>query len=159
MSARSGLDRRIGWGVRALVAVSAPVVLFAAPAAAETTGNIAGHIAIKQSNPQVGCAYEVNSGDLYRLRAGDQARDNFAGGGITVTFFDDGATIGTGTVGDGPNGWGQAKVSWTPKTAGQHILTATAQFATSSMPMAPLTVQVRAATSTGSFSCLPSFFG
>ncbi|MFE5289089.1 Ig-like domain-containing protein [Nocardia sp. NPDC056611] len=156
MSTRSGLDRRISWGVRALVAASTPVLLFGAPAAAETT---MGNVAMKESNPQVGCAYEVNSGALYRLRAGDQARDNFAGSGMVVTFFDDGATIGTGTVGGDPNGWGQAKVSWTPKTAGQHLLTAQVEGRTGPTPLDPLTVQVRAATSTGSFGCLPSIFG
>ncbi|WP_458686558.1 hypothetical protein [Nocardia tengchongensis] len=156
MSARTGLDRRIGWGVRALVAVSTPVLLFGAPAAAGTT---MGNVAMKESNPQVGCAYEVNSGALYRLRAGDQARDNFAGSGTAVTFFDDGATIGTGTVGGDPNGWGQAKVRWTPKTAGQHLLTARVESSLGPIPLEPLTVQVRAGTSTGSFGCSPSIFG
>ncbi|WP_433666163.1 hypothetical protein ACQP06_20755 [Nocardia sp. CA-136227] len=156
MTSRVGLDRRIGWGVRALAAVSAPVLVFAAPA---TAGSTMGEVTMKQSNLQVGCAYEVNSGSLYRLRAGDQARDNFAGGGLAVTFFDDGVTIGTGTVGGDPNGWGQAKVSWTPKTAGQHVLTGTAQSGPLSEPLVPLTVQVGPATSTGSFGCLPSIFG
>lgn len=155
MSARSGLGRRIGWGVRALVAVSTPVLLFGAPAAAEST---MGNVAMKESNPQVGCAYEVNSGALYRLRAGDQARDNFAGR-AQVTFFDNGAIIGTGTVGGDPNGWGQAKVSWTPKTAGQHLLTAQVETLTRPVPLDPLTVQVRAGTNTGSFGCLPSILG
>ncbi|GAB2444909.1 Ig-like domain-containing protein [Nocardia tengchongensis] len=156
MSARIGLDRRITWGVRALVAVATPVLLFGAPAAAQST---MGNVAMKEANPQVGCAYEVNSGALYRLRARDEARDNFAGSGMLVTFFDDGATIGTGRVGGDPNGWGQAKVSWTPKTVGQHVLTASVQGSNGPTPLDPLTVQVRAGTNTGSFGCLPGIFG
>ncbi|MEU1205026.1 hypothetical protein [Nocardia sp. NPDC005825] len=155
MSARIRVDRRIGWGIRVLVAVSAPVLLFAAPAAAETT---MGHVAMKQSNPQVGCAYEVNSGDLYRLSAGDLTGDSYAASGLAVTFFDNGATIGTGQVSDSPTG-GPAKVSWTPKTAGQHLLTATVETGVGPIPLESLTVQVRAATSTGSFGCAPSIFG
>ncbi|MEU1426730.1 hypothetical protein ABZ412_06600 [Nocardia sp. NPDC005746] len=73
---------------------------------------------------------------------------------MVVTFFDAGATIGTGTVGGDPNGWGQAKVSWIPKTAGQHLLTARVESRSGSIPVEPLTVQVRAATSTGELGFL-----
>ncbi|WP_330178806.1 hypothetical protein OHB26_20005 [Nocardia sp. NBC_01503] len=111
-----------------------------------------GYVSLQGSNPQVGCGYTLTSGDMV---GGGSSSSN----GLEVTFFDDGATIGTGTVG-GLIGKA-AQTSWTPKTAGQHTLTATWTFGQGDIhPLTPLTVQVRASTSTGSFGCpLPSISG
>ncbi|MCU1643799.1 MAG: hypothetical protein JWN03_4074 [Nocardia sp.] len=127
------------------------VLLAAAPnAAAYGEGNVA----IEGSNPQVGCSYQVTSGDLV---GGGSSSSN----GVKVTFADNGTTIETGTVGTSIVG-NPARVSWTPNTAGQHVLTATGTLGAGfpTITLTPLTVQVRASTSTGSSGCpLPSISG
>ncbi|MEU6580515.1 hypothetical protein [Nocardia sp. NPDC046763] len=137
-------------GLGATVVAGAGAVLLALmPSAAADTGF--GNVAIEGSaNPQVGCSYTLTSGDLV---GGGSSTLN----GQPVTFFDNGATIGTGKISESliP---GPAKVSWTPKTAGQHVLTAT--MGSSAVALTPLTEQVSPSTSTGSAGCpLPSISG
>lgn len=155
MSASSGFGRRIGGASKLAATAVAGVgalLLAAAPDAAASTW---GYVAMEQSNPQVGCSYQVTSGDLV---GGGSSSFN----GMKVTFFDNSVTIGTGTVGSSSLLGSPTKVSWTPKTPGQHLITATlAPFGTGDpIALEPLTVQVRATTSTGSFGCpLPSISG
>ncbi|WP_405492142.1 hypothetical protein [Nocardia sp. NBC_00511] len=142
--------RYVKVGTAAIAGVGAALLTFTPNAAADTGF---GNVAIQGSaNPQVGCSYTLTSGDL-------------AGGGSSslsgqpVTFFDNGATIATGKLGETllPT---PAKVSWTPKTAGQHILTATLGSGATGTALTPLTEQVSASTSTGSAGCpLPSISG
>lgn len=136
-------------GATAVAGIGA-VLLAAAPNAAAVSG--LGYVELQGSNPQVGCDYTVTSGDL---AGGGSSSSN----GLRVSFFDNGATIGTGTVGGVLQN--PAKVSWTPKTAGQHVLTASWSWGGGDVTnLTPLTVQVRASTSTGSFGCpLPSISG
>ncbi|MET8426251.1 hypothetical protein [Nocardia sp. NPDC004860] len=132
------------------VAGTGALLLAAAPDAAAAG---MGEVTLKGSNPQTGCSYTLTSGDL--VGGGSSAFNE-----MPVTFYDNGATIGTGKVGTSLLG-NPAEVSWTPATPGQHVLTATAGFSFNSpMPLTPLTVQVGAASSTGSFGCpLPSISG
>ncbi|MFB8008255.1 hypothetical protein [Nocardia sp. NPDC056000] len=103
------------------------------------------------SAPQAGCSYTLTSGDI--VGGGSSSTNS-----MPITFSDNGAVIGTGKVGGlipSP-----AKVTWTPKTAGQHVLTATGGWGSDWITLAPLTVQVRASAATGSFGCpLPSISG
>ncbi|WP_157573770.1 hypothetical protein [Nocardia jejuensis] len=140
-----------GAGVASSLVVGAAVLLLAAPNATASTW---GDVTLEKSNPQAGCSYKVTSGDLV---GGGSSSVN----GAKVTFFDDGAVIGSGTVGGGLLG-NPAKVTWTPKTAGQHVLTASSEYlgGGSGFELTPLTVQVRESSSTGSFGCpLPSISG
>lgn len=155
MSSAIGSSRRFSWGVGVLAAAAAPVLVFGATAGAETT---MGQVTLKQSNPRVGCAYEVNSGDLYRMSAGYLEGAAYSGSAWVVTFFDNGNTIGVGRIGDTPTG-SPAKVSWRPDTAGQHVLTATLDTGAAPIPLESLTVEVRAGAGTGSFGCAPSISG
>ncbi|WP_157535013.1 hypothetical protein [Nocardia inohanensis] len=140
----------------ATAAAAVGAVLLMAPNAAASSW---GQVTLKNSSPEVGCSYKVTSGDLV---GGGSSTFN----GMKVTFYDNGTAIGSGTVGSGGLSsvltGSPATVSWTPKTTGQHVLTATSEYlgGTPGNDLTPLTVQVTAASATGSFGCsLSSFSG
>ncbi|MBF6132288.1 hypothetical protein IU501_04680 [Nocardia otitidiscaviarum] len=70
-------------------------------------------------NPKAGCSYTVTGGDL--VGGGSSAAN-----GLPVSFYDNGVEIGTDKVGGLLRK--AAKASWTPKTTGQHMLTATGSW-------------------------------
>ncbi|WP_306356066.1 MULTISPECIES: hypothetical protein [unclassified Nocardia] len=140
--------RGTGLGATTL-GIGAALVMLAPHAAAEGQG----YVAMAASNPKVGCGYAVTSGDLV---GGGSSSSN----GLPITFYDNGVAIGTDEAGGGLVGKA-AKVTWTPETTGQHVLTAIGSWGDDHViTLTPLTVQVAASTATGSFGCpLPSISG
>lgn len=78
-----------------------------------------------------------------------------------ATFFDNGQQVGSDSSGSGMFNNG-ISVSWTPKTAGAHTITASMGYLSASIFVTPVTVQVAAATGSGNCglnSLFPSISG
>lgn len=143
------------WAARSVATVAAgtgALLLTMAPDAAAAAG--LGPVTVEGSKPLAGCTYKVTSGDLV---GGGSSAYNM----MPVTFYDNGALIGTAKIGTTVLVGSPAEVSWTPATPGSHTLTATAGFDTpQTFTLDPVTVQVGPAAGTGSFGCpLPSISG
>jgi len=134
---------RLGLAGSGLATVLATAALVAPFAHADSTQRVA----VEGSDQQAGCSYTVTAVNVVGYSSGDSGAD--------VTFYDNGAVIGTVEV----PAIGTTATSWRPATAGQHELTAKV-VGISTRWIVPATVTVAPSTGTGSAACgLPSFSG
>ncbi|MGW4353854.1 hypothetical protein ACWELJ_17395 [Nocardia sp. NPDC004582] len=126
---------RAGYGVGAFGAMAAVAVL-----AAPNANALINNVIVASPNPVVGCSYLVT------------ANTTIGGSLFTVHFSDNGVEFGQSSVVLAAN---QATITWTPKTAGKHTITATQELVSSQSTDVTVSEQsiVSKLLGTGSASC------
>ncbi|WP_297614875.1 hypothetical protein [Nocardia sp.] len=127
------MGQRIRVGGMCAAAAAAALVIAAPQASAETWD-----MTLSGSQQTVGCSYKLSIASAPAL--------------ASATFYDNNTQIGSGNAGSSILGSGLS-VSWTPKTAGTHTLTASVGYLSASIMVNPITVQVGAAAAGSGSSC------
>ncbi|MEV6219258.1 hypothetical protein [Nocardia sp. NPDC051833] len=134
---------RLGLAGSGIATVLATAALIAPFAHADATQ----HVAVAGSDHTAGCSYTVTAVGVVGYSSSDSGAD--------VTFYDNGAVIGTVEV----PAIGTTTTTWRPAAAGTHEVTAKVA-GISTRWIVPATVTVAPSTGTGSAACgLPSFSG